>query len=61
MDRFLSQITGFISGIQSFFYRVESSVQTSSLFVNWLRSFQWWETEDEENENENEKSIKSEK
>lgn len=61
MDRILSQITSFISSIQSLFYRVEDSTRRSSQFVNWIRSFHWWETEDEDEDEEKDenKSLKS--
>jgi len=60
MDRIISQITSAISSIQSLFYRVEDSTRRSSRFVSWIRSFNWWETEDEEDEETDEnKPLKS--
>ena len=62
MERLISQLTGFISNIQSLFSRVEYGTRRTSEFVKWLRSFHWWETEKEdEDEEETEKSLKSDK
>ena len=61
MDRFISQITSFMSSIQSLFSRVESSGRRTSRFVTWIQSMNWRDNEDEDEteEIEKKKSLKS--
>ncbi|MEA5597110.1 hypothetical protein [Rivularia sp. UHCC 0363] len=54
MDRLISQITGFISSIQSLFYRVEDGTRRTSQFAQWLKSFHWREDEDDDEDEETE-------
>ncbi|MEM1394519.1 MAG: hypothetical protein AAGG00_14745 [Cyanobacteria bacterium P01_H01_bin.150] len=55
MQRLISQLTGFMSSIQSLFSRVEYGSKRSTQFAEWLRSFNWREDEDDdEDEDEDE-------